>query len=339
MISTNRRQHHVPQTHLRNFAEAGTVRVYRFVNGLVRDARIFPTNIRNVAVIHDLYSVTDEHGRDNALDEHLQKIEARIPAILAPVIEGRKLGAEDWRNLKLLTAVQEGRKPGWVKGTTKAIEDLHKIARSLYKQHHPEMMDEAIDAALREKWGDTGLSGAAALDAKNLAIKTVAATLPDLPVYFDDFWSCLVTSAAHDFITSNSPVTYFDPIRKPHAFYGIDRSTREIEITYPLTRRHLLLLARRSLPPYVRAGRVGVSILNSRTVYGSAGEVYGYPHRDRRAALRQRNDVIMPRYGWGVVGMIASDLRPDLFAVAREFGASQAHGYARLLLNTFELGR
>jgi hypothetical protein len=337
-MARNRNQHFVPQTYLRGFAESDSVRVYRFVEGPITDARIFDTNIRNVAARRDLYAVVDGDDRDNALDEEvLQTAESRIPSTLEPVIRGRRLTAEDWAALKEMLAIQEARKPGWIDGITSAIEQSHEIARSLYRQHRPEMSEEDVNDALREQWGSTGLRDTAALDAKNLAIKTMTPTIVETVRIYDEFWSCLIMSSAHDFVTSNSPVVYFDPTRAPSGFRGVDRSTIDIEITFPLDRRHALLLARRQLPPYVSAKRAGVSIINSRTVYGSTREVYGYPHLDRIGSRRQWRDLVFPRYGWSLVGLITSDTVPDGFGSVRRMMA--ARRYTRLLLDAFEVGQ
>jgi len=336
-MSSNRRQHYVQQSYLRGFANGDTIRAYRFEDAAILEASVFDTNVGNVAAQRDLYTIKDGATRDDSMDNTLREVETKLPNILAPVLNGSDLTPENWFDLSMLAAIQESRKPGWVAGLVRGITQIHEQARALYQQYRPELTDSEIDAEIRKNWGDLGLSESAALDPRNLALKVLEPTLHSVHEMFVGQHACLVTSTGQDFVTSNSPVTYFDPTRTPSPMHGVDRSSYEVEVTFPLTRRHLLLISRRPIPPYVRANRIGVSVLNSRTVYGSQGEVYGYPHDEPAERRRQRNDVVMPRYGWGVVNMIERDLLPNSFIEIRKKMAK--HRYMTLLLDAFEAGR
>jgi hypothetical protein len=132
-------------------------------------------------------------------------------------------------------------------------------------------------------------------------------------------------------VTADEPVTYFDPARQPSLAFGFDRTSETIEVTYPLTRRHLLFMSRRELPRYVTANASGVTMLNNRSRDGSA-QVYAYPEPGARAIARQRKDVLHYLGGLDIAVYIALSTISD---------ADKAHlsCRAKFLANSFQSGR
>jgi hypothetical protein len=337
-MTANRHQHHVPQAYLRHFADPDRLRVYVRPEKGSTILREFETTTKNVAHRRDLYTMHTESGeRDNTFDDNLRIVEDEIHNALEPVLAGRDLNDDDWVNVMALAAVQDGRKPSAVDEASRFIGEVHEQGRYLYRQHRPELSEAEIDDLLRENWGPTTLSGAAALNPKNLARQVLNSTVFEFVDIFTNLYNaCLVTSVAHDFFTSDRPVTYFDPVVKQDRF-GFDRSSPTIEITYPLTRRHLLFMSHLPLPPYVRAKKAAVTILNSRTVYGSAAQVYAYPTSDPRARARQRRDAFSTLGSLNITCLIlAATLDAQTREAVRppEMGARWAG-----LMSVFEPGR
>jgi len=296
-MSSNRRQHFVPQAYLRNFADGNRLAVFRRPTGMSGVIREFTTSSPNIAVERDVYTIVSEQGRDTSFDEALQTLERRIPSILAPLNEDRELTDAEMFALVEMAAVQDLRHPTRVTNIAGMISRVQDMARALYRQYEPELSPADIEDRLRENWGETGLSGAHALDPRNLALRTMDGTFHTMPLQFEGYCGCVITSLAHDFITSDHPVTVYDPKRAPSPAFGVDRTSPTIEVTFPLTRRHLLLLAREIIPVRAFARGPAVTMLNSRTAFGSHREVYGFPVQGTAAKRRQRRDVISR---WGV---------------------------------------
>jgi hypothetical protein len=163
-VSSNTKQHHVPQAYLRYFANGDRLRVFkRRDDGQGVD--LFETSTENVANQRYLYSIVDDLGRrDDGLDNELRFVEDRIRTALAPLFEDRDLTDLEFDNLLTLAAVQEARKPGWIEGGAAAIDRLLSHMRSMYMAQYPEMTEQQIDDILSKNLGDSGLTGSAALD-------------------------------------------------------------------------------------------------------------------------------------------------------------------------------
>jgi hypothetical protein len=94
-------------------------------------------------------------------------------------------------------------------------------------------------------------------------------------------------------MTSNRPVVWFDPNDyPPHKFYGFNRQSPTIEVTYPLTRRKCLFLYLYpgAVMQYALANYAAVRMVNSRTANG-AKEVYAYPTQDTQERQVQLADL------------------------------------------------
>jgi Protein of unknown function (DUF4238) len=295
--SQNRRQHWVPQTYLRGFADGNSLRVYSRIPDK-HGVRQFETSTVNVAVQRDLYTVTTEHGRDTSFDDKLRtEIEDKIPQTLAPLSLQRLLTVAERMSIVRLAAVQDGRRPTSVDSLADALAGVHDMAAYLYRQNVPGISEAEIADRLRENWGPTHLTGVHALDPRNLALSVLEDTTLNFIGQFAGMGMCVVESTAHDFVTSDNPVCFYDPeVPRPHPVLGVDRSSVTIEVTYPLTRRHTVFMSRLPIVPYAYASSVGVSFLNSRAAYGSRRQVYGFPVEERQGQQRQKNDVYRP-YG------------------------------------------
>ena len=336
-MTANRRQHHNPQTHLRHFAAGDRLRVFKRPAHPQQAPESFETSTQNVANERDLYTIVTEDGaRDFKLDDGLQAIEKQLNKALAPLSEDRNLTAAEFADLQVLAAIQDGRKPNSVHGLTRAVGEIHAISRYLYSKHAPHLTDGEIDDRLREQWGPTKLSGAAALDPKNLALTVLSKTVFEFPQDFVDIYHpCLVTTNAQDFMTGDAPVVYFDPTLEQHPFLGFDRSLPTIEVTFPLTRRHLLFMSHLAVPRHVVANKTAVAMLNNRTAYGCR-QIYAFPTVDARAKARQLMDIKSPLGSMNITSLILCTLISD--AGRAEIGASMSGGWARLT-DVFRPGR
>lgn len=304
-MSSNRRQHWVPQSYLRGFADDDRLRVYARIVG--PGARTFETSTINIANRRDLYTITTQDGADNSLDDAFRReVEDAIPKTLAPLSSGRALTRDERAAILELAGYQDMRGPNVVDSTTNVISDVHRIARALYRQHRPELSEGQIDELLREKWDDTGLTGEHALDSKNLAVRVLSGTR-GFTGQFGGMYGCIVESAAQKFVTSDRPVVFHDPQNLKPGFWGIDRSAPTTEVVFTLTRQYALVMARIPLVPYAYANAVGATLINGRIAFGASKQVFAFPETEATLSQRQRKDILS---SFGALG-IALLLIPD----------------------------
>ena len=297
-MSEPRGQHYVPQVYLRAFADGDTIRVYRRAGQ--NRPMMSDTNIKNVAKRRDVYSVLTNQGRDRYIDENFGRVESLLADVLVPVVEERLLTDAQWVSLKYLVAIQEVRSPQAIDNFAHATTRLLDQTRSLYQQHRPEWTSEQIEQAVQEKFPSPKLSGSLAADPRNIALMAANSVVPEFAEHMKTFHATIITSGAHDFMTSNRPVVWFDANDyPPHKFFGFDRQSPTIEVTYPLTRRKCLFLCRypEAVMQYALANEAAVTMVNSRTACG-AGEMYAYPIQDAHARQRQMLDLTSEAFEW-----------------------------------------
>lgn len=256
---------------------------------------MFDTNIKNVAKRRDVYTVQTEQGRDRYIDENFGRVETLLADVVEPVVEERLLTDAQWESLKYLVAVQEARGPEVIDNFADATTRLLDQVRSLYRQHRPEWTAEEIERAVQEKFPSAKLSGALAADPRNIALISANNVVPEFAAHMQTFRATMITSGAHDFITSNRPVVWFDANDWPphNKLLGINRQSPTIEVTYPLTRRKCLFLHLYPEPvmQYALANDAAVTMVNSRTASG-AGEVYAFPTKEPQGRERQMADLL-----------------------------------------------
>jgi hypothetical protein len=291
-MSEPRGQHYVPQVYLRAFADRDTIRVHRRPES-GQQPTPFDTNVKNVAKRRDVYSVKTDEGRDRYIDKNFERVENLLAAVLVPVVAGRLLTEAQWDSLKYLAAIQEIRGPEVIDSFADATTRVQEQMRSLYRQHRPEWTEDDIERAVQEKYPSQKLSRELAAAPRNIALTSTNSVVPQFAQHLKSFRATIITSGAQDFMTSNRPVVWFDPDDyPPHKFYGFNRQSPTIEVTYPLTRRKCLLLYLYpgAVKQYALANYAAVRMVNSRTRSG-AKEVYAYPTQDAQERQVQLADL------------------------------------------------
>jgi hypothetical protein len=98
---------------------------------------------------------------------------------------------------------------------------------------------------------------------------------------------CIMVSRAHDFMTSDAPVVWVDPVRfPPHPIYGFNFLHLSNEVVYPLTPRHCILMSYLPLVPLMEANADQVTTVNARLARYSVNEMYTHPTQSRSEQLQ-----------------------------------------------------
>lgn len=113
-------------------------------------------------------------------------------------------------------------------------------------------------------------------EVKKLATDPMQNLLPlmistEVPLLYKLNTAIFVTSNSPGFITSDRPVVWFDPksYLRPPIFRGPALMYESIEITMPISPRHLIFLNRRGIEGYIDVSATRVNELNRRTRFYS----------------------------------------------------------------------
>ena len=145
-------------------------------------------------------------------------------------------------------------------------------------------------------------------DPENLALLAGIDVIKTILGWFNRMYKCVLTSRdGGEFITSDEPVALFDPVaaacRDADALQSVSQSP-DCEVTYPLDRRHCLVMAYRRIVSEADADEATVETVNARTAAFSK-EIYvppcdGSGQQAVIRALRSRVAIFRPlaaRYG------------------------------------------
>jgi hypothetical protein len=278
--------HVVPRTYLKGFADkARGIGVYNSEPG---KPAYFERNVKRVATQLDFYTLYAADGsRDETLETALSKLESQLRATLKVVRGDKPLGTDDYEMLALFAAMQEARSECHRHAMTLPLQQLRdELTKEMREQG---LSDEQIDAATNLFFRKHLVAGDLKMDPSNVALLMVPEGIAVRYKFFQIMSKCIVKSVAHDFFTSDDPLTWIDTFRQREI--GFDYLSVSAEVTYPLTRRYCLVMSYFPLVARRDASGEIVSIINSRTSGNALREVYAQPKAAVADARRFVEDI------------------------------------------------
>lgn len=218
---------------------------------------------QNLFTETDIYTIFRPDGsRDLRIEFELAKLEQGLKTLITDFLAGhRQLPRLRQSQLIAFIAAMHGRTP-----------EAREIQRTLWRQ--------TLDAAEAKTvaLGSTANSGAELRNLRKAVASPMQFLLPGamidgLPT-LSEMTMTVMCSVEPGFITSDSPVTWFDPKVPRHSFLTHKSSLADpgIEVVMPLSPRHTIILhhpmTRFEKPVrYVRASATTVAALNRRTAH------------------------------------------------------------------------
>jgi hypothetical protein len=279
------RSHTVPRSYLAGFAEkTGLVVVdpRRSPEEALRAQR--PTKVDDVSVRDDYYAVRRSTGLDQGPEQSLDRMEKRIWH-LRKALRAGPLSLDDLSQWTRLAGAQfyRGRHRSAMAAT---YRDMMDGAR---KDANARGVDP--DEAVREYVRANIYPGDADPDPDNLALLSGIDVIKLVLTWFNRMYKCVLTSRdGAVFIASDEPVALFDPVAvhnySARPVESVSQSAN-CEVTYPLDRRHCLVMAYRRIVSDADADEDAVETVNARTA-GFCKEMYVPPCgvRGQDAVLR-----------------------------------------------------
>lgn len=241
-------QHFVTRAYLEGFVANGATQLVVYTRGKETPFRALP---KNVAKIHNYYSVKKEDGSYDDRVEHLLQTTIEDPGL--SVIRRLNSGHYDisrYARIRLATllAVQEYRVPwmreqmeefttGMLQRFTQSMLDAPGVAEATLDElglsDKKEMLAE-MRKAFKEGNVFVTASPVASLHAMGYVLE------PLLDVYFKMGWEVLETDSV-PFITSDCPVhRYYLPIRQDIPYSGL--LDKRVQVRFPLSGRRMLVM-------------------------------------------------------------------------------------------------
>ena len=251
MTKTHKRQHTIPQVYLRGWLEpytpAGqTAAIHIIAKESKEVRRKSPTKS---FTSNDRYTVHLKDGERNlVVENYLGRIESDFQGVLHAVRNRQSLTASHRAKLAVFTAAMMGRAPVQSESFRRQLQPLEEIVE---KAGTPEQAEELSEYILN-----------------HAAYYTTSTIEASAPMLFNMVPSILITNNATGFITSDNPAVMFNPnaYKLPPFYRSPGLATIDVEITLPLTPKHLIVYThRRHLPLYQPVDLKTVDELNRRT--------------------------------------------------------------------------
>jgi len=209
----------------------------------------------NAFVEKDKYTIHLTDGtRDLVVENTLMQTEDAFMAVLPKIKAERDLDALDWARLCIFLSAMQARTNVMGNHWSKFFGDLHKLVVKSEKAHNAPPVTSLETEHM----------------ARYAHQQMVQATLQVLPqMLFRMSMAILVTDDKLGFITSDTPVHLNDPDahKRPPGLRSPSLSRPRIEVTMPLTPRHMLVITHSGLQGYVAARQKDVDELNRMSRY------------------------------------------------------------------------
>jgi hypothetical protein len=264
--------HVVPRTYLKGFADkVRGVGVYSGVPGLPAYTE---KQVDEVSTQVDFYTMYRADGtEDLALEAALSKLESKMRDALKVVRSNKHPDEQTLNMLALLAALQEVRSERNRHVMTRPLQQVEAEIRTRLEAQgrSPDEIREAVHLFFAENF----VSGDFNLEPSNISALMVPQGLAIRYKFFRTMSKCIIQSDAHDFFTCDDPVTWTDPFHVNDIGFAFLSITAEV--TYPLTRRHCLLMSYFPLLSQAIASAETVTTINARTTGNALREVYAQP--------------------------------------------------------------
>ena len=192
----------------------------------------------NSFVSNDHYTIKLPSGERNLIvEDTLAGLESNFVQVLPKIRKQEPLTDDDRIHLILFTAAMHSRSKAMGKWFKNTNTDLHEMVVAMEQQHN--------------------LKPSTSLQTQKLVDHANAAAIPMLmqaeaPMLGIMQMSVLVTDDPLGFITSDTPVVWFNPeaYKWPPLYRSPGLGQKDIEVTLPLTPQHMFLFWHKNLPLY-----------------------------------------------------------------------------------------
>ncbi|KWX88551.1 hypothetical protein AMQ83_06005 [Paenibacillus riograndensis] len=270
--SENKVQHWVPQCYLRQWCDMSipkgyTPYVWLYSKDWSTQKRKAPANI---FAENELYTIEMQSGiRNLYIENGLSKLETLYSKVVSKIVRNESLTKDDHEVICVFIAAMRARTPFQRDHMQDHWGEVLGMMESIQSQYEEPTLKQRESMSHTEHVSDD-ISAFSMKEVKRLAEPPLQEMLPTMvsvqtSILLQMNISILYSISKARFLTSDNPYVLFDPeSNKRHWMYRGGMGFDTVEISLPITPRHLLLLTWRELPPYIDITRKQVEMFNQR---------------------------------------------------------------------------
>lgn len=305
-MAKKKRHHYIPRFYLDGFVDPHNkpyIWVYEKGN-----PKIVKAIAKNIAVQKDYYSfTTPEGGRDSETFENiLAGIEGRVSPIFRKIKNQENLNDQERRLFSIFLAFNMTRVPNFRENIEEMLGGTMKKMNMILASD-PRSFEAMIEKFERDTGKKIGMSveefrkfivegqydiratpqfslGMVALMARGFA-----------PIFSKIKWAFLEATGDYKFLTSDNPLSYFDPTHDPKSFFGVGLLNKNVEVTFPISKDLMFLGMWKNFEGDKRLSNESVKKMNRRTVISTLRFVFASQYSDELNRLVQKYRDSAPR--------------------------------------------
>ena len=253
-MSSHKKQHYVPQCYLREFVDPHTPPKYEpyvwvFSKNGKRKEKRAP---KNLFAETDLYTLTIQGAKDYGIERSLSALESEYAAVVRNKVKKHmSLSGEEQITICAFVAAMMQR----TLRSKDNIEDFHdQVIEKVEAMERLHGLDPCKSAELRESKAD----------AHRLGVLQLLPDLADLLFKMSLAFLCTEGKGSR-FISSDDPVSLFNPDLQWQRFYGPGLAQQNVEVTMPISPGITACFTWTDLRGYLRLPKYRVEDLNRMT--------------------------------------------------------------------------
>ncbi len=260
-MSEPRKHHYLSQFYLRGFS-ADEKGIYQIEKSTLRG---YGSSIKDAAAMRDYHILDYEDAEDpQVVEKHLSEYEGLLASALERVVSDGIADEKDHIEIISLVALMRFRVPAFKSFISKSMSEVVRSAGVMLERKG---MLPAPPEGLEEELRMSSLK----IEIKNWAclqqMFKLATDADLIKIMLDMRYQLIEAPPGEFFLTGDQPVALFSPSATTRDSYGAGLATRDVELTFPLTRQLLLKLSwADSGPRHGVASLSDLDELNRRTV-------------------------------------------------------------------------
>lgn len=305
-MAKKKRHHYIPRFYLDGFVDPhNKPYIWVYEKG---SPNIIKATARNIAIQKNYYSVaTSEGEKDSEVFENaLAELEGRAAPIFQKIRNHESLNGQERSLFSIFLAFTMTRVPSHRENIEKATGEFMK-KMSIILASNPAGFKSMIEKFERDRGNKIGMSveelrkfmlegqydittdpqfslGMIPMMAKSL-----------IPIFYKMDWAFLEATDDYKFVTSDNPLSYFDPTHDPRSFYGVGLLSRNIEVTFPISKDLLFFGTWGKFKGYKKLNNKLVKEMNGRTVISALRFVFAPQYSDGLNRFVQKYKDSSPR--------------------------------------------
>lgn len=270
-------QHFVSRFYLDAFLAPKAQKIWEFS---IEDGKWRNKPTKKSAVVPDLYTLDDVASDDKlAYEEMFQKIESGTARTIKKVIQGKELSDQERADLAGFVGFCQTRTPGDLELQTNFYQQLLDVQFEMYRGNREALDQLKSDFKVRtgKDLDDEFLENLKLKPKKHLVLHGMAQKMKVAGELLAQMRLTVLRtdSPVFSFITSDYPVSIYDPTIPKGSFFGAGLGFPNVEVFLPLGRKVGVLLTNKpDLPEEGLATDLQLEQLNSRTIAFAQKFVY-----------------------------------------------------------------